>query len=94
MDNYSLLADGYWLSISDGDPRGLALYKRHYSYRAYKDGRKPKLFVGPGQKMVLMTINCDALFVWRKFISMDHQGGGKLRRVQERKFNSRQYANP
>lgn len=65
----------YWVAISDGDARGLALFKRHYSYRPYKDGRSPRLFVGPGEKSVLMTTNCDALFVWRKFRSMDHQQG-------------------
>lgn len=53
----------------------MALYKRHYSYRKYADGRDPKIFVGPGQKTVLLTTNCDALFVWRKFISRDKQEG-------------------
>ena len=65
----------YWLGIKDGDPRGLALYKRHYSYRKYADGRQTRLFCGPSEKLVLMTTACDALFVWRKFISMDHQTG-------------------
>lgn len=66
---------GHWIHAKDGDMRALALFKRHYSYRKYKDGREPKLFCGPGQKMVLLTLNCDALFVWRKFISMDNQEG-------------------
>jgi hypothetical protein len=57
-----------WLSVKDGDDRARALYLRHYSARHYKDGRKRSLFVGPGEKMVLMTANCDALFIWRKFI--------------------------
>lgn len=63
-----MLVDGYWLPIKDGDPRALGLYLRHYSARHYRDGRPRRLFVGPGEKMVLMTERCDALFVWRKFI--------------------------
>lgn len=67
--------DGYWIPVSDGDRRALALFKRHYSYREYRDKRERTLFVGPGEKMVLMTFNCDALFIWRKFISGDGQHG-------------------
>ncbi len=70
-----LLMDGYWIGVQDGDLRARALFRKHYSHRRYKDGRDPKLFVGPGEKMVLMTVNCDALFVWRKFISFDKQTG-------------------
>lgn len=33
------------------------------------------LFVGPGQKLVMLTENADALFVWRKFESGDGQKG-------------------
>lgn len=65
---------GAWIQIKDGDERGNAIYRRHYSARHYKN-RCPKLFVGPGEKMVLITANCDALFVWRKFRSMDNQTG-------------------
>ncbi len=71
----SPLTDGHWIEVKDGDPRGRDLYRRHYSYRQYKDGRNPRLFVGPGEKMVLLTLLCDALFVWRKFRSMDGQDG-------------------
>lgn len=64
-----------WLPTKDGDPSALALFKRHYSHKPYRDGRSPKLFVGPGAKLVLLTQNADALFVWRKFISGDGQLG-------------------
>ena len=64
-----------WLSVPDGDDRARGVFNRHYSRRHYKDGRKPRLFVGPGEKMVLLTQNCQALFVWRKFISDDGQEG-------------------
>jgi hypothetical protein len=66
---------GNWFGVPDGDPRALALYLRHYSARHYRDGRKRTLFVGPGEKMVLLSGGCDALFIWRKFISDDEQEG-------------------
>lgn len=64
-----------WFSINDGDPRGRALIRRHYSARHYRDNRNPRLYVGPGEKMVLLTTDCRALFIWRKFISDDGQTG-------------------
>jgi len=64
-----------WIPIADGDDRARGIYRRHYSARHYKDGRNPRLFVGPGEKMVLLTVGADALFVWRKFISDDGQKG-------------------
>lgn len=66
---------GAWYPAKDGDSRARALFDRHYSRYRYADGRKPKLFVGPGEKMVLLTSDCTALFVWRKFISGDGQQG-------------------
>lgn len=71
----SPIAGGYWIETKDGDPRGLFLYERHYSARRYRDGRKRRLFVGPGEKVVLLTPYCDALFVWRKFRSTGNQHG-------------------
>jgi len=35
----------------------------------------PKLFVGPGEKLVLRTWECDAIWVWRKFIDDSGQEG-------------------
>lgn len=69
------LIAGAWVAVPDGDARAREIFLRHYSARHYKDGRRRTLFVGPGEKMVLMTIECDALFVWRKFISDDGQEG-------------------
>jgi hypothetical protein len=66
---------GNWYSVLDGDGAARAIFNRHYSRHFYKDGRKPKLFVGPGEKMVLVTSDFTALFVWRKFISGDGQRG-------------------
>jgi hypothetical protein len=70
-----MLGYGHWIPIKDGDDRARALFHRHYSRYAYKDGRKPLLFVGPGEKMVLLTDDCLALWVWRKFINPDGAGG-------------------
>lgn len=67
--------DGYWIKVNDGNVVALNLFEKHYSCYKYKDGRKRKLFVGPGEKVVLIGKNNDALFVWRKFRSMDNQEG-------------------
>lgn len=64
-----------WIQIKDGNEMARILFHRHYSYHPYKDGRNPKLFVGPGEKMVLITPDAKALLVWRRFISRDGQKG-------------------
>lgn len=65
------------MPIKDGDPRAYALFRRHYSALPYN--RRPRangmLFCGPGEKMVLLTQDCRALFVWRKFIDKSGQQG-------------------
>jgi hypothetical protein len=63
----NMFENQHWFSIPDGSSLGRYLVNRHYSARHYKDGRKPKLFVGPGEKMVLATSEGTALFIWRKF---------------------------
>lgn len=59
-----------WIATKDGDPSVFPLFQRHYSAR--KNGRNRRngdnnnmLFVGPGQKMILTTLQYDALFAWR-----------------------------
>lgn len=69
------LTDCVWVEVRDGNDTARALFDAHYSRYRYADGRKPKLFVGPGEKMVLLTPCARALFVWRKFISGDGQHG-------------------
>ena len=64
-----------WIVAKDGDPTARDLFRQHYSYRPYADGRDPALFVGPGEKLVLLTADANALFVWRRFISGDSQQG-------------------
>jgi hypothetical protein len=70
-----LIFDRPWMEVKDANPTGLAIFHRHYSYAPYRDGRRPQHFVGPGQKMVLLTPCAKALFVWRKFHSKDGQLG-------------------
>lgn len=64
-----------WWLTKDGDEQAKRFFDRHYSRRVYRDGRKPKLFVGPGEKLVLRTWACDAIFVWRRFIDDTGQTG-------------------
>lgn len=65
----------WWDVRKDGDPDGLALYEQHYSARRYHDGRTRRLFVGPGQKLVLVGRDLRSLFVWRRFQSDNDQHG-------------------
>ena len=69
----SSLFDGHWIEVRDGDARALALMKHHYTWHNYKDGRSHRRFVGPGEKMVLITLQCDALFIWRLFRESGHK---------------------
>ena len=66
---------GNWVQVKDGNPVAAEIFSRHYSKYVYADGRRPKLFVGPGEKIVLLSKQNNALFVWRKFISADGQDG-------------------
>lgn len=72
----------YWQPAKDGDGNAFAIMKRHYSYQPYRDGRRQdqfnrnrRLFVGPGEKLVLLGADGLALFVWRKFIDKSGQTG-------------------
>jgi hypothetical protein len=64
-----------WLLTKDGDATAIRIFERHYSFQRYKDNRLRRQFVGPGQKLVLITADGDSLFVWRKFKSGDNQEG-------------------
>lgn len=57
-----------WWLTRDGDVDCLAFYQRHYSARRYVNGRRIAQFVGPGEKVVLRTLDARALFVWRRFL--------------------------
>jgi len=70
-----LFADETWVEVKDANDTARDIFQRHYSRYIYADGRRPLLFAGPGEKMVLLTPDASALFVWRKFRSLDHQVG-------------------
>lgn len=62
-----------WTVVRDGNLDVMAMVRSHYSHRRYADGRRQNrsnrnrnLFVGPGEKLVLITNG--AVFAWRKFI--------------------------
>ena len=68
----SMLVEGTWLPVRDGDPRAMTLYLRHYSARKAR-GKQPRTwvrdrqarFMGSGEHMVLLSPDCSALFAWR-----------------------------
>lgn len=70
------LLEAVWVPVHDGDPTALSLAEQHYSFRRYRDGRRHIRFVGPGERMVLVTPDASALFIWRKakFTDSDQQG--------------------
>lgn len=75
MEQPFLLPCAGWIHVRDGNDTVRCIFDRHYSRRRYRDGRRPKIFVGPGEKIVLITADARAIFVWRKFISDDGQRG-------------------
>lgn len=70
------LASGsnFWCEAKDGDLECFAIARRHYS-AAKNPNPKIRQFVGPGEPLVLITPEADALFVWRKFIDDSGQSG-------------------
>lgn len=65
----------HWWLTKDGDLDCIELYERHYSCHRYRDGRRRKLFVGPGKKVVLRTYEGNAVFAWREFIDDSGEEG-------------------
>jgi hypothetical protein len=75
MDGLLFHDDKPWCMVKDGNPIGLDLYLRHYSCYHYKDERERRLFCGLGKKIVLLSVDDTALFVWKKFIDDSGQIG-------------------
>lgn len=79
----SLFSDSeYWQEVKDGHPAAFEIFRRHYSYHEYRDGRRDDpsyrnrhLFAGPGEKIVLLSKSSDALLVWRRFRDASGQTG-------------------
>lgn len=64
-----LLPLATWVPILDGDPAAAAMYERHYSSARSRQRRRARgtmLFLGPGEKLVLMTPCRRGLFAWRR----------------------------
>ena len=59
-------SDMNWYGIKDTDPRAVALYSRHYSaqQKASNDKWLRHGISGPGETMVLLTVDGRALFGW------------------------------
>ena len=68
------MSEPLWWITKDGDADCYELYEKHYSKRRYRKKRQ-RLFAGPGEKIVLRTLDADAFFVWRKFINDSGQQG-------------------
>ncbi|MDE2104028.1 MAG: hypothetical protein KGL39_42720 [Patescibacteria group bacterium] len=64
-----------WIPVRDGNLAGRAIFDSHYSRARYADGRSQARYVGPGERIVLLTPCARALLVWRRFISKDQQDG-------------------
>lgn len=60
----STLSDPLWMRVADGHPVCMGIFSRHYS--ATNHHRKIRQFVGPGEKLVLLSPDWCALFSWRK----------------------------
>lgn len=70
------LLDVSWVSVRDGNDTAFSLIENHYSFRRYRDGRRHIRFVGPGERMVLVTPDASAIFIWskQKFRADDQSG--------------------
>lgn len=64
-----------WIEIKDGNYIAAELFSRHYSKHHYTDKRQTNRFVGPGERVVLLSRCQRALLVWKKFRSLDNQVG-------------------
>ena len=62
--------DPWWYKVSENDSRLHRLRRRHYSV---SNLRPRKQRVGPGEKICLLTGECDAAFIWL------HQKVGEVR---------------
>lgn len=68
--------DGHWIGIHDADPRAVPIYRRHYSAKRHSRPKQTFGFMGPGAQLVLMTLDCMALFAWRQNqVRWDEQKG-------------------
>lgn len=68
-------ASEHWYRCKQNYQGAIALYRRHYSCRHGRYDLSHSI-VGPGERVVLITADEDALFVWRRELyRMDGQDG-------------------
>ena len=82
----------YWIDTHENDQDAIDIFERHYSCRhSGVNQRRNKGFVGPGEKIVLISPNKDALFSWVKCIRADGQEGVNCNvfRNESRELSSR-----
>ena len=69
-----------WTLTKDGDPVGLSLFRRHYTYRRSRDqfdmfnvdrNRNMSLFVGPGEK----PKRPESIHRWSYWLDLRNEGG-------------------
>lgn len=75
----SLLPLATWVPILDGDPVAAAMYDRHYSSARSRERRAARgthQFMGPCERLVLMTPCRRALFAWRRHQVRDDEQTG------------------
>jgi hypothetical protein len=55
-----------WVEVLDGNDTARFIFDQHYSRGDHRDRARPKLIAGPGEKLLLLAADADALCVWRK----------------------------
>ena len=75
--------DGNWIGVPDADPRVISLYRRHYSADLTKNHRSG--IAGPSERLVFITADCLALWVWRLILPPSERIS-KLARTDQRRF--------
>jgi hypothetical protein len=74
------LMAGHWFSVTDKDHRARGLYARHYSAEANRNKPRQSSFhapgyVGTGDYLAFLTVDCTALFVWKRYPDGIDRGG-------------------
>ena len=81
----TIIEGGHWLPTTKFDPRVVSMYLRHYSAAknvqgteyAYRASRYRHGIGGTGESITLITLDGQAVFLWRRALveRLDKQGG-------------------
>jgi len=57
-----------WVRVKDGNKTAFDIFTRHYTFRKWRrrNGLNGKRMAGPGETIVMISKNNDALFIWKK----------------------------